>query len=706
MNNITDKLFKLQDKKYQELQYKIIPNVDNIIGVRTPELRKLAKKLVKENNYKSFLEELPHKYFDENQVETTLAALTGEAPTHSYSETWESDGTNHWHECECGAKSEEAAHTYSNGKCSGCQKDFDDFDVVASFEFGNNSDSTHKDGSEITQNASFNSFNDAYTLNIIPITKVYSSAFDEKGNSCLKLGTGSVIAEFYFTVPENVDRIIVYAAKYKDNDSELVINGKHYTLTKNSNDGEYDEIVVETSIVKTITIATVSNKCRAMINTIVFYTTNCEHIPGAPATCTTTQKCTVCGAEIAATLDHDMQETVAAVEPTCEEDGCTQGVKCRDCGYEIKSEVVEATGHTYVDGTCKCGATDPNYGGETPDTPTSNRYYIATIRTSGNYFYMTSDLGTASTKRYTAVDSGSTTLPTSTTPKDGYVFVLIDNGDGTYSIQAEGVEVDNYLGWTSGNSGTLVAQANAIKFTLDVNDGIYNIHFAASDAERYLALNATSGNNYFAWYKSGQKQDLVLIPVVESGESGGETPAPECTHTNTTETTTATCTAAGTTTVTCNDCGKVISTTETAALGHTTTSGTCERCGDTIGGSTTEPTVVLEITVDDFNTTSYTANNNTKTEGDYSYTSYQVMKQSSTMQWQKSKGYITIASNEFVKLEMKVTAATFTVTVGGTTVTGTTSNGVTTYDLSGKTGEVKISVGSATGKVEYIKFYK
>lgn len=63
-----EKLFKLQDKKYQELQYRTIPNVENIIGVRTPELRKLAKELVKENNYKSFLEELPHKYFDENQL--------------------------------------------------------------------------------------------------------------------------------------------------------------------------------------------------------------------------------------------------------------------------------------------------------------------------------------------------------------------------------------------------------------------------------------------------------------------------------------------------------------------------------------------------------------------------------------------------------------------------------------------------------------
>lgn len=69
MNNITDKLFKLQDKKYQEMQFKIIPNIDNstIIGVRTPEIKKLAKEVFKED-YKSFLEELPHKYFDENQL--------------------------------------------------------------------------------------------------------------------------------------------------------------------------------------------------------------------------------------------------------------------------------------------------------------------------------------------------------------------------------------------------------------------------------------------------------------------------------------------------------------------------------------------------------------------------------------------------------------------------------------------------------------
>ena len=69
MKEIEKELFKLQDKKYQEMQFKIIPNIDNstIIGVRTPEIKKLAKELIK-GDYKDFLEELPHKYFDENQL--------------------------------------------------------------------------------------------------------------------------------------------------------------------------------------------------------------------------------------------------------------------------------------------------------------------------------------------------------------------------------------------------------------------------------------------------------------------------------------------------------------------------------------------------------------------------------------------------------------------------------------------------------------
>ena len=65
---IQKELFSLQDKKYMKFLSKLTPNVseNTIIGVRIPEIRKLAKKLVKNNEYEDFLKELPHKYYDEN----------------------------------------------------------------------------------------------------------------------------------------------------------------------------------------------------------------------------------------------------------------------------------------------------------------------------------------------------------------------------------------------------------------------------------------------------------------------------------------------------------------------------------------------------------------------------------------------------------------------------------------------------------------
>ena len=69
-----EELFKLQDIKYREVQIKTITNInpDTIIGVRTPDLRKLAKELYKSNNYKDFIEDLPHKYFEENQLHSFI----------------------------------------------------------------------------------------------------------------------------------------------------------------------------------------------------------------------------------------------------------------------------------------------------------------------------------------------------------------------------------------------------------------------------------------------------------------------------------------------------------------------------------------------------------------------------------------------------------------------------------------------------------
>ena len=69
-DDIYRELIKLQDTGYRDMQVTIIPtvNADSIIGVRTPALRQLAKDLSKREDISLFLGELPHKYFEENQL--------------------------------------------------------------------------------------------------------------------------------------------------------------------------------------------------------------------------------------------------------------------------------------------------------------------------------------------------------------------------------------------------------------------------------------------------------------------------------------------------------------------------------------------------------------------------------------------------------------------------------------------------------------
>ena len=70
IQEIREELFKLQDEKYRDFQSALTPTVDakTAIGVRTPELRKYAKELVKREDVGEFLSDLPHTYFDENQL--------------------------------------------------------------------------------------------------------------------------------------------------------------------------------------------------------------------------------------------------------------------------------------------------------------------------------------------------------------------------------------------------------------------------------------------------------------------------------------------------------------------------------------------------------------------------------------------------------------------------------------------------------------
>ena len=58
-----------QDLKYRDFHASLLPNIDkkSIIGVRVPTMRKIAKEFAAADVAK-FLDKLPHKYFEENQV--------------------------------------------------------------------------------------------------------------------------------------------------------------------------------------------------------------------------------------------------------------------------------------------------------------------------------------------------------------------------------------------------------------------------------------------------------------------------------------------------------------------------------------------------------------------------------------------------------------------------------------------------------------
>ena len=74
---ITERLFELRDEEYADFTAKLIPNVpkESILGVRTPALRKLAKEVSGTPEAAAFLKELPHRYFEENQLHGFIISL-------------------------------------------------------------------------------------------------------------------------------------------------------------------------------------------------------------------------------------------------------------------------------------------------------------------------------------------------------------------------------------------------------------------------------------------------------------------------------------------------------------------------------------------------------------------------------------------------------------------------------------------------------
>ena len=75
IEEIRKELFLLQDLKYKEFHSGLLPGINNIIGVRTPNIRKLVKEILKKD-YRYYLNNSENNYYEEDMIEGLIIATS------------------------------------------------------------------------------------------------------------------------------------------------------------------------------------------------------------------------------------------------------------------------------------------------------------------------------------------------------------------------------------------------------------------------------------------------------------------------------------------------------------------------------------------------------------------------------------------------------------------------------------------------------
>ena len=72
-----DKLIEEKDDEYKKFQARLVPDIppETIVGVRTPQMRRIAKEVFESEYRDEFLSDLPHKYYEENLIHFFVVAL-------------------------------------------------------------------------------------------------------------------------------------------------------------------------------------------------------------------------------------------------------------------------------------------------------------------------------------------------------------------------------------------------------------------------------------------------------------------------------------------------------------------------------------------------------------------------------------------------------------------------------------------------------
>ena len=165
------------------------------------------------------------------------------------------------------------------------------------------------------------------------------------------------------------------------------------------------------------------------------------HTPGAEATCTTAQICTVCDTVLVGIKGHT-EEAILGKDATCTETGLTDGKKCSVCGEILTAqEEIPAKGHDYEDG--KCLACDqkqfvPNFGVNAEDS-------FAQDGTTTTTFIAGTNLTAAPLVTVTSPDGGwklgEENVFTVSSTDDIACVVIVKDAEGNYTrLQATTTE--------------------------------------------------------------------------------------------------------------------------------------------------------------------------------------------------------------------------------------------------------------------------
>lgn len=90
------------EEKYRKFSQSLIPNINNVLGVRLPVLKKIAKEIYKSENWKEFLTQKDFDYFEETMVQGMVIGLIKDKPAKilEYVRNF-IPKINNWSVCDC-----------------------------------------------------------------------------------------------------------------------------------------------------------------------------------------------------------------------------------------------------------------------------------------------------------------------------------------------------------------------------------------------------------------------------------------------------------------------------------------------------------------------------------------------------------------------------------------------------------------------------